>query len=768
MTVDLGASTCRVFLLTHEPGSLLHLIAPQASTSFYCLPLNLFSLFLQAQVLLTPRTLCATASYYSDSTPMVESPDQLSPSRRIKAYVSRLGSHKANSAPVLPVTEASSSNGAFQEQQQQNVDANGNRSEAKASPVADEGASSLPPAPPPTTSASGEKPTTVAAQKKFNLAVRFYKNVKDILLASYFNVFLVFVPVGIAVQFINVSPTIVFAMNAIAIVPLAGLLAHATEAVASTLGDTIGALLNVTFGNAVELIIFIIALAKNEIRIVQASLAGSILANLLLILGMSFLFGGLRFREQIYNSTVTQMSACLLSLSVTSLLLPTAFHAAFSDNSADEADTAVVQLSRGSSVILLLVYVLYILFQLKSHAYMYESTPQHVIDEESHPGVLAEMLNSSSSSSTSSDSDDSSGSSGSHTTAKRIKRALRRRGRRKSSASSKDTPSLPSTVRTPSNGAISSIPSPLETGEKHQLGAIASGDEADDDDTPGHIGHFRSRVYTRDFGSPDGELEIQPRKKSKKRSKKKPRSKKEAPSESEKPTINDQQPVPSSPRVAFVQEAQNLSDGVPRRPFNIRTLSVRPTMPKMLSSTVFSTANPTGAAVPPFIPAIPKAPYGLRRTSSLPDRLNRSQSVPAGQQPVQRVATQNSTKDDADAENEQEQKPQLSRTAAVVLLLITTGLVALCAEFLVSSINYLVANTDVSEAFIGLILLPIVGNAAEHVTAVTVATKNKMDLAIGVAVGSSIQVSNRNVTTPCRFALTKTRLPFSSLRSLFY
>lgn len=77
-----------------------------------------------------------------------------------------------------------------------------------------------------------------------------------------------------------------------------------------------------SLGNAVELIIFILALVKNEIRVVQSALLGSILANLLLILGMSMLLGGLRFREQVYNSTVTQMSACLLSLSVISLVLP--------------------------------------------------------------------------------------------------------------------------------------------------------------------------------------------------------------------------------------------------------------------------------------------------------------------------------------------------------------------------------------------------------------------------------------------------------------
>jgi Ca2+:H+ antiporter len=155
---------------------------------------------------------------------------------------------------------------------------------------------------------------------------RFVIHTKNAICHSWINVLLIFVPIGIAAEAAHLSPTIVFAMNAVAIVPLAGLLSHATESVASRLGDTLGALLNVSFGNAVELIIFIIALVKNEIRIVQASLLGSILANLLLILGMAFLLGGLRYREQIYNSTVTQMSACLLSLSVMSLLLPVRFH----------------------------------------------------------------------------------------------------------------------------------------------------------------------------------------------------------------------------------------------------------------------------------------------------------------------------------------------------------------------------------------------------------------------------------------------------------
>lgn len=90
---------------------------------------------------------------------------------------------------------------------------------------------------------------------------------------------------------------------------------------------------------------------------------------------------------------------------------------------------------------------------------------------------------------------------------------------------------------------------------------------------------------------------------------------------------------------------------------------------------------------------------------------------------------------------EDKEEPQLSLTVALFTLAWTTALVALCAEFMVDAINDVVTQTGVSRTFIGLILLPIVGNAAEHATAVTVACKDKMDLAIGVAVGSSMQIA---------------------------
>ncbi|KAL4975995.1 Sodium/calcium exchanger protein-domain-containing protein [Aspergillus desertorum] len=548
-------------------------------------------------------------------------------------------------------------------------------------------------------------------------------------------------------------------MNAVAIIPLAGLLSHATECVASRMGDAIGALLNVTFGNAVELIIFIIALVKNEIRIVQASLLGSILANLLLILGMAFLLGGLRFQEQIYNSTVTQMSACLLSLAVTSLLLPTAFHASFKDT--DVAMDKTLKVSRGTSVVLLLVYVLYIVFQLKSHAYLYASIPQQIIDEESHPGVLADLMDSSSESSSSSSSDESDDTTTSWTTAKRIKRAMKYRRHRKASTSSRGTNS-PELTQKPSVIDVPSLPprqlssTSASSGERRDelASSIAVVEEDKETNEP------RSRDFgddglnvdvitiasrsdgpqSRDFGqAPSIQFAENGHRRPKRERKKKRKVAKEGAKQSVAP--DSAQPAPN-PRVAALSAEHGKSADIPRKwsPF-------RPNLPSLLSNTVFATP-------PPTTPTTSNDPWGnfngLRRTHSLPSlsqrpapqRAQRPPPVGNAVQFARVAARMPSAGSPTDQQQPQEhEEPEMSRTAAVVMLLLSTGLVAVCAEFLVDAIPAMVESSNVSEAFIGLIILPIVGNAAEHVTAVTVATKNKMDLSIGVSVGSSIQIA---------------------------
>ncbi|KAL6245601.1 Vacuolar calcium ion transporter [Rhinocladiella similis] len=192
----------------------------------------------------------------------------------------------------------------------------------------------------------------------------------EVLKTNYVNVLLVFVPVGIIAGLAEWSPVLQFVLNFIAIIPLASLLAFATEELAIPLGQTIGGLLNATFGNAVELIVSIIALQKGYIRIVQASMLGSILSNILLVLGCCFFVGGLRYKEQQFNSTVASTMSSLMTVATSSLIIPATLYAVMSENKSQ--DDNIMILSRGTSIILLLIYVAYLYFQLKSHADMFD------------------------------------------------------------------------------------------------------------------------------------------------------------------------------------------------------------------------------------------------------------------------------------------------------------------------------------------------------------------------------------------------------------
>ena len=129
----------------------------------------------------------------------------------------------------------------------------------------------------------------------------------------------------------------------------------------------IGGLLNASFGNAVELIISIIALTQNLVVVVQASMLGSILSNLLLVLGMCFWGGGYYYKTQTFNKTVAQTSASLLFISVASLLIPASFYGSIrSENSenAKELSNDILSISRATSIILLILYFSYLFFQV--------------------------------------------------------------------------------------------------------------------------------------------------------------------------------------------------------------------------------------------------------------------------------------------------------------------------------------------------------------------------------------------------------------------
>ncbi|KAK2744191.1 hypothetical protein FQN55_006875 [Onygenales sp. PD_40] len=347
---------------------------------------------------------------------------------------------------------------------------------------------------------AGQEPEDSGKDKQKFTAVG---QLKATLLNSWINVLLITVPVGIALHHVHVDPIAIFVVNFVAIIPLAAMLSYATEEIALRTGETVGGLLNATFGNAVELIVSLLALFKHQIVIVQTSLIGSMLSNLLLVLGMAFFLGGINRMEQNFNVTVAQTASSMLTLAVGSLIIPTAFHAWSS-----AGEQGIAELSRGTSVILLGVYGAYLFFQLKSHTEMYNM--------------------------------------------------------------------------------------PSEKVEKRR-GKVGSGD---------------------------------------------------------------------------------ASKGI--------------------------------------------AQIGAGMSASM------------GGENAQRVHI---------TEVEEEEVPQLSLWVALFTLAASTALVALCAEAMVGSIDAITTRGNISETFVGLILIPIVGNAAEHATAITVAIKDKMDLSIGVAVGSSMQIA---------------------------
>lgn len=336
--------------------------------------------------------------------------------------------------------------------------------------------------------------------------------VKTVVFGSWINILLLLVPVCFGLNYAGADGKAIFVVSFISIIPLASTLSFATEELAIYVGETLGGLLNASFGNATELIVGIIALQQKKILIVQTSLIGSMLSNLLLVLGMCFFFGGMNRERQYFNITVAQTASSLLALAIGSLIIPTAFVRFGSATDAASADAGAAPISRGTSIILLLVYGSYLFFQLKTHKAMYNLKSKKV------------------------------------------------------------------------------------------------------------------------------------------------------------------------PKHSLIEKKSSK--------FGIATI-------------------------------------GGQAAASVGGDVNREQIM---QRP-----------EDGDDDDDEGETPSLSPIGALITLGISTVLIAFCSEFLVTGIDSVAGS--ISQEFIGLILLPIVGNAAEHATAVTVAIKDKMDLAIGVAVGSSMQIA---------------------------
>jgi len=222
-----------------------------------------------------------------------------------------------------------------------------------------------------------EKPSaTPPVRKSATVEKPFWETEKAAyggVFCNWLNVLLVFVPVGIYSGFLfklgHCNSAIVFGTNFIAIVPLASILGAATESLATHTGQLIGGLLNATFGNAVEMIMCIQAVKAGLIRVVQGNLLGSILSNMLLVLGMSIFAAGMIRKEQEFNAQGAAANMTCQVVASISICLPTMFRTI-----GGSTDAQVLLLSRICSLFLAFVYFMFLFFQLKTHAYLFEDT----------------------------------------------------------------------------------------------------------------------------------------------------------------------------------------------------------------------------------------------------------------------------------------------------------------------------------------------------------------------------------------------------------
>jgi len=175
---------------------------------------------------------------------------------------------------------------------------------------------------------------------------------------------LVFVPVALVANFLGARPIVVFALSALAIIPLSGILGAATEAVAEHTTPAIGGVLSATMGNLAELIIASVALRAGLIDLVKASITGSILGNLLLVLGIALLAGGLKYREQKFSRHLAGASGTVLMIAVFGLVVPALFHGLHPD----PARVATVRMSHYVAGLLIAGYIAWLAFSLWTHS----------------------------------------------------------------------------------------------------------------------------------------------------------------------------------------------------------------------------------------------------------------------------------------------------------------------------------------------------------------------------------------------------------------
>ena len=189
---------------------------------------------------------------------------------------------------------------------------------------------------------------------------------------------LVFIPISFIAKFMNASGTIMFLLACLSIIPLAGLIGEGTEEISFYSGPKIGGFLNGTFGNATELIISFFALKEGLFEVVKSSIAGAVIGNILLVVGASMLFGGLKYKTQKFNQKVSEVSSTMLLFAVLGLCIPALF--------THTVDTKLLNtryegLSIFVAVVMIIIYALSLFFSFSTHKHIYNN------NDEEHGGT---------------------------------------------------------------------------------------------------------------------------------------------------------------------------------------------------------------------------------------------------------------------------------------------------------------------------------------------------------------------------------------------
>lgn len=192
--------------------------------------------------------------------------------------------------------------------------------------------------------------------------------------SSLIYLLLIFTPIAIALEFINTDHIVIFVVASVALIPLAKLIGDSTEHLSVHYGATLGSLLNVTFGNAAEIIIAIVAINAGLIDLVKASITGAILGNILLIFGLSILAGGIRYKEQYFSQENVGLQSSMLFLAIIGLAIPTIL---VNTLNADSANTSIQNqlniqiLSDILAFLLLAIYIAGIIFTFFTHKHLF-------------------------------------------------------------------------------------------------------------------------------------------------------------------------------------------------------------------------------------------------------------------------------------------------------------------------------------------------------------------------------------------------------------